>query len=413
MHAELLGVSEALEKLLTHFEPLPTEQIPLSKALSRVLAEDIFAGHPLPPFNNSSMDGYAVRSQDLIGASKISPVVLDVIGDISSGVIELMPLTEKTAMRIMTGAPLPPGADSVVPVEETSRPNAMAHQDLPENVLILTPVQKGDYIRDTGQDVSQGQKVLERGHRLRPQDIGMLAAVGIAEPLVHSIPKVALLSSGDELVDVADDLLPGFIRDSNGYSLSAAVHAVNATPLRMGIAPDDPERVEEMLQNAVETGANLIVSSAGVSMGAFDFVRSVIEKRGRLEFWRINLRPGKPLIFGFFDEVPVLGLPGNPVSALVTFEIFVRPAVDKLSGVLTTKRKKFHAILDHDIESDGRESYLRASVKWNGDTYKAKLVGSQDSGVLSSLVEANALIIIPAGVQSVEQGSIVEAWHLS
>lgn len=413
MHAELLGVSEALEKLLTHFEPLPTEQIPLSKALSRVLAEDIFAGHPLPPFNNSSMDGYAVRSQDLIGASKISPVALDVIGDISSGVIELMPLTEKTAMRIMTGAPLPPGADSVVPVEETSRPNAMAHQDLPENVLILTPVQKGDYIRDTGQDVSQGQKVLERGHRLRPQDIGMLAAVGIAEPLVHSIPKVALLSSGDELVDVADDLLPGFIRDSNGYSLSAAVHAVNATPLRMGIAPDDPERVEEMLQDAVETGVNLIVSSAGVSMGAFDFVRSVIEKRGRLEFWRINLRPGKPLIFGFFDEVPVLGLPGNPVSALVTFEIFVRPAVDKLSGVLTTKRKKFHAILDHDIESDGRESYLRASVKWNGDTYKAKLVGSQDSGVLSSLVEANALIIIPAGVQSVEQGSIVEAWHLS
>ncbi len=413
MHAELLGVSEALEKLLTHFEPLPTEQIPLSKALSRVLAEDIFAGHPLPPFNNSSMDGYAVRSQDLIGASKISPVALDVIGDISSGVIELMPLTEKTAMRIMTGAPLPPGADSVVPVEETSRPNAMAHQDLPENVLILTPVQKGDYVRDTGQDVSQGQKVLERGHRLRPQDIGMLAAVGIAEPLVHSIPKVALLSSGDELVDVADDLLPGFIRDSNGYSLSAAVHAVNATPLRMGIAPDDPERVEEMLQIAVETGANLIVSSAGVSMGAFDFVRSVIEKRGRLEFWRINLRPGKPLIFGFFDEVPVLGLPGNPVSALVTFEIFVRPVVDKLSGVLTTKRKKFHAILDHDIESDGRESYLRASVKWNGDTYEAKLVGSQDSGVLSSLVEANALIIIPAGVKSVEQGSIVEAWHLS
>lgn len=412
MYTELLGVSEALQRLLSHFKPLPAERISLSDALWRVLAEDVIAPHPLPPFDNSSMDGYAARARDLVGASGESPIELNVIGDISAGVVVDKPLGKLTAMRIMTGAPLPPGADCVVPVENTLNPNALVNQELEKTIKVFDEVQEGDYIRRAGNDVVNGRQVLDKGHRLWPPDIGMLAALGVPAPLVHGRPKVALLSTGDELVDVSQGLQPGFIRDSNGYSLAAAVESAHAIPLRMGIVPDEAQIIEEKMDDAVSSGADLIVSSAGVSMGAYDFVRSVIEKRGVLEFWRINIRPGKPLLFGYFDEVPVLGLPGNPVSALVTFEIFVRRVLDTLSGVSNTKKLSIHAHLGHDIKSDGRESYLRARVEWVDGNYRANLVGSQDSGVLSSLVLANALIIIPEGVQSLARESIVEVWLL-
>lgn len=412
MHTELLSVSEALERLLSHFEPLPAERISLSDALWRVLAEDVIAAHPLPQFDNSSMDGYAARARDLVGASSESPIELNVIGDISAGVVVEEPLRKLTAMRIMTGAPLPPGADCVVPVENTHNPNALVNQKLEKTIKVFDEVQEGDYIRRAGNDVLNGRQVLEKGHRLRPPDIGMLAALGVPKPLVHHRPKVALLSTGDELVDVSESLQPGFIRDSNGYSLAAAVESAHAIPLRMGIAPDESESIEEKMDEAVCSGADLIISSAGVSMGAYDFVRSAIEKRGVLEFWRINLRPGKPLLFGYYDGAPVLGLPGNPVSALVTFEIFVRRVLDTLSGVSNTKKPRIHARLDHDIKSDGRESYLRARVEWVDGNCRANLVGSQDSGALSSLVLANALIIIPAGVQFLARESTVEVWLL-
>lgn len=412
MHTELLGVSDALERLLSHFKPLPAEKISLSDALWRVLAEDVIAPHPLPPFDNSSMDGYAARARDLIGASSESPIELNVIADISAGVVVEKPLKKLTAMRIMTGALLPPGADCVVPVENTLNPNPLVNQELKKTIKVFGEVRAGDYIRRAGNDVLNGHQVLDKGHRLWPPDIGMLAALGVSTPLVYGRPKVALISTGDELLDVSQSLQPGFIRDSNGYSLAAAVESAHAIPLRLGIAPDELESIEEIMDDAVSSGADLIVSSAGVSMGAYDFVRSVIENRGVLEFWRINLRPGKPLLFGYFDEVPVLGLPGNPVSALVTFEIFVRRVLDTLSGVSNANKLSIHAYLDHDIKSDGRESYLRARVDRVEGKYRANLVGSQDSGDLSSLVLANALIIIPEGVQSLARESIVEAWLL-
>jgi molybdopterin molybdotransferase len=412
MLRDLISVDEALQKLLHTIEPLPSETIVLTDAVDRVLAEDVIAKDDIPPFSNSSMDGYAIHSSDVIEASENAPVRLEVTGDISAGEHDLGTLVSGQAMRIMTGAPLPRGADAVVPVEFTSDPEAMAEKALKGEVFIKSAVREGDYIRQAGQDVRVGTRVLSSGHRLRAQDIGILAAIGIAKPEVHQLPKVALVSTGDELISAENKLRPGLIRDSNGYSLGAAVHVSGAIPIRMGIAPDDSEVVASLLYKSVESGADLIVTSAGVSMGAYDFVRSVVQSSGYLEFWRVNIRPGKPLLFGSFEGVPILGLPGNPVSALVTFEIFVRPTIERLSGIDKTERFTLIARLAHDIKSDGRESYLRASLSRRSYGYEAELVGSQDSGVLSSLVEANALIIIPAGVKKLAAGDKVETWVL-
>lgn len=407
---DLLSVEQALENLLANIKPLPTEEIPLRDALGRVLARKIRAQDDIPSFDNSAMDGFAIHAQDVHSANKQNPVALRIVGDISAGSANLEQLKPGSAMRIMTGALLPAGADSIVPVELTTDPGAMAEKALPDTVLVTASVQPGAYVRRAGQDVHAGSDVLPKGHRLRPQDIGMLAAVGVPKPSVYRQPKIALLSTGDELIDVSDALKPGLIRDSNTYSLAAAVEAVGAIPIRLGIAKDDREMVTNLLSQGVKAGVNLIISSAGVSMGAYDFVRSVVQSNGHLEFWRVNIRPGKPILFGTFKDIPILGLPGNPVSALVTFEIFVRPVIERMSGQPEVMRLNMKARLKHDLQSDGRESYLRAKVEWAGDEYKAELVGSQDSGILSSLVKANALIIVPSGVTSLTKGDTVEAW---
>lgn len=406
----LLDVEQALEKLLANITPLSTEEIPLRDALGRVLAGDIRAQDDIPPFDNSAMDGFAVHAKDTYSANRQNPTVLRVVGDISAGSINLEQLKPGSAMRIMTGAPVPPGADSIVPIELTTNPEALTDKSLQDTVLVTASVQSGAYVRKAGQDVRTGSNVLSRGHRLRSQDIGMLAAVGVPRPSVYRQPKIALFSTGDELIDVSDALRPGLIRDSNTYSLAAAVEAAGAIPIPLGIAADDKEMVSNMLSRSVKADADLIISSAGVSVGAYDFVRSVVQSSGHLEFWRVNIRPGKPILFGAFKDIPFLGLPGNPVSALVTFEIFVRPVIARMSGLPGVTRLNIKARMMHDLQSDGRESYLRARVEWSGEEYKAALVGSQDSGILSSLVKANALIIVPAGVTSLTKGDRVDAW---
>lgn len=412
MLRDLISVEEALNKLLESIQSLPSETIPLADAVTRVLAQDVIAQEDIPPFNNSAMDGFAVHSADVAEASEDAPVRLSVAGDIAAGENRPDTLAPGQAMRIMTGAPMPPGADAVVPVEYTSDPEAMAEKALANEVLIRSPVDGGAFVRLAGGDIKAGTKVLSIGHRLRAQDIGILAATGVANPEVHQRPRVAVISTGDELINVDNALMPGQIRDSNGYSLAAAVEVSGGIPIRMGIAPDDLETVTSLLYKSIEAGANLIVTSAGVSMGAYDFVRSVVQSSGFLEFWRVNIRPGKPLLFGSFEGIPVLGLPGNPVSALVTFEIFVTPTIERLSGLSESNRVVFIARLAHEIKSDGRESYLRANLTRKSYGYEAELVGSQDSGVLSSLVKANALIIIPAGVKTLKAGDKVKAWLL-
>ena len=407
-----MSVTQALESLLQDVGTVSAETVPLSRALRRVLAQDILAPLDLPPFSNSAMDGFAVRAKDVADASQGNPVHLKIVGDVLAGEAKATSLQVGQAVRIMTGAVIPKGADAIVPVEFTNDPGALTEKALPEIVVILKGVKSGDFVREAGQDVKQGNKVLSSGHRVRPQDIGMLAALGVSNPSVYRKPKVAIISTGDELIDLDGELRPATIRDSNGYALAAAIESSEAEPIPMGIVADDPQQLTERLDLCVESSADLIISSAGVSMGAFDFVRTVVENKGHLEFWRVNIRPGKPILKGSYGGIPIIGLPGNPVSALITFEIFVKPFIDRLSGAKLSERLVVMASLIHPVISDGRESYLRAKLTQGDHGYEVGLVGSQDSAVLSSLLEANALIRIPAGIKSLSKGEIIEVLAL-
>lgn len=405
---DTLSVLAATERLLTGLVPLESEIVGLEQSLGRVLAQHVLASTSLPPFDNSAMDGFAVRAADVRSATRDRPIVLKVSGDIPAGAVEVQPLASGEAVRIMTGARMPVGADAVVPVERTSSAEPMAGQQLPERVAIMSPVGPGEYVRREGIDVLSGHRVIQAGVRLAPAHIGMLASLGLTEVTVHRLPRLALISTGDELVDIDQPLRPGQIRDGNGYALAAAVRQAGGVPLRLGIVGDDLDALVERLEEAVASGADVILSSAGVSLGAYDFVRSAVERQGRLDFWKVNIRPGKPLVSGSFKGVPFVGLPGNPVSALVTFEVFVRPMIDRLAGLTVTTRARLTARVSERVSSDGRESYLRGSLNWEGGEYRVRLAGSQDSSVLSSMIRANALIVLPAGVRPVEIGEEVE-----
>jgi molybdopterin molybdotransferase len=312
----------------------------------------------------------------------------------------------------MTGAPMPNGADAVIPVEETDFDHRAPGTPAPKTVSVYKSLNAGDYVRAQGTDVQTGQPVLKSGHKLRPQDLGLLAMLGVAEVPVYGRPRVALLSSGDELIPVDEPLRPGKIRDSNTYTLAALIEDAGAEVLRLGIAADRRDSVEGLLANAAAQKVDLILSSAGVSVGAFDFIKDVVEAQGELTFWRVNMRPGKPLAFGSFKNIPFIGLPGNPVSAFVGFEVFVRPALERLSGLEAGSRPRVRVQLAENISSDGRESYLRANVREEDGILSAHLAGHQGSGNLLSIVQANALLIIPAGVKSLAAGMEVDAWLL-
>jgi len=408
----LLSVEEARTRILSHFRPIGTETLPLAKCARRVLATNIAAQNNLPSFDNSSMDGFAVIAADLIDADSASPRTLSVVADIPAGTSPDVTLVPGQAARIMTGAPMPAGADAVIPVEETDFQERSPGTPAPETVTVYKTLKAGDYVRARGTDVQNGQPVLQAGHKLRPQDMGLLAMLGVANVPVYCRPRVALLSSGDELVPVEAPLRPGKIRDSNTYTLSALLEGAEVEVINLGIAADRRESVEGLLQQAASQHVDLILSSAGVSVGAFDFIKDVVEAQGELTFWRVNMRPGKPLAFGQFKGIPFIGLPGNPVSAFVGFEVFVRPALERLSGIDVTSRPKIRVRLAEDISSDGRESYLRAHVHEENGILSAQLAGHQGSGNLLSIVRANALLIVPAGVKSLAAGNEVDAWLL-
>lgn len=409
---DLLSVKEAQQRLLEYFSPLPVEKISLWEAAGRVLAEPVAAAVNLPPFANSSMDGFAVRAADLASASQDQPVQLQVVADIPAGQVVEVHLDSGQAARIMTGAPLPDGADTVIPVEDTDFNTREPGVAAPDQVLIYRAGAPGDNVRPAGQDVRVGEPVLQPGRRLRPQDIGFLSMLGVPQVSVHRLPRTAFFSSGDELLPADQPLLPGKIHDANSYVLSALLREAGSVPVGLGIVPDQADAVQNCLDRASDEGVDLIVSSAGVSVGAFDFVRSVVEQQGRLDFWRVNMRPGKPLAFGHYRGIPFIGLPGNPVSAFVGFEVFVRPALNKLSGVSHWQRQTFRVRLAEPVESDGRESYLRAWLSEENQHIVAHLTGHQGSGNLRSLVQANALLVIPSGVKSLPAGAEVDGWLL-
>lgn len=409
---KLLSVQQATQRLWGAFVPVETTLVPLAEAAGRVLAEEIHAPLDLPPFDNSSMDGFAVRAAEVREASPEHPVVLHVVADIPAGGGEKLELQAGQAIRIMTGAPLPDGADAVVPVEDTDQGIRQAGTALPAQVAIYRPAPPAANVRPRGQDVRSGELVLPACLPLRPQDVGLLAMLGLPEVCVYRRVRVALLSTGDELLPVGTPLRPGAIYNSNGYTLSALLAAAGAEVVDLGIARDSLASVCERLDLAAAYPVDLILSSAGVSVGAFDFVRAAVEAHGRLDFWRVNMRPGKPLAFGFYGSTPLIGLPGNPVSAFVGFEVFVRPVLARLSGLEAVPRWVQPVELAEAIESDGRESYLRASVHFEEGRWLARLAGHQGSGNLRSLVQANALIILPSEVKSLPIGARISAWLL-
>jgi molybdopterin molybdotransferase len=408
----LLSVEQALTRILSHFQPVKTESVPLSEATKRVLALDIAAADDLPLFDNSSMDGFAIRAVDSSNAAPASRVTLSVVADIPAGSSPTMTLAPGQAARIMTGAQLPRGADSVVAVEDTDFHNRDAGSAAPEQVQISKPVKSGENVRPRGMDVHAGDIVLRKGHTINAQSAALLAMLGYSEIELYKRPRLALFSSGDELLAVDAPLEPGKIRDSNSYMLAALVESTGTEVLRLGVAKDSRDSVTNLLEKAVTQNADLILSSAGVSVGAYDFVKGVIESNGALDFWRVNMRPGKPLAFGNYRDIPFIGLPGNPVSAFVGFEVFVRPTLGRLSGLLDRSRHTVQVRCEQEILSDGRESYLRASVHEEDGVLNARLTGHQGSGNLLSLVQADALLIIPAGVKCVPAGQEVNAWLL-
>ncbi len=405
----MLSVTEARERILSHFQTTTEETLPLIKCANRIVALDITAPYDLPLFNNSSMDGFAIRAEDSATAADGSHLTLSVVADIPAGSAPTVTLTKGQAARIMTGAQIPNGTDAVIPVEDTDFNSRDAGTIAPQTISFARKVDHGENIRLRGTDLKAGDIVLHKGRKLKPQDLGLLAMLGMANVSVYKIPRVALLSSGDELIEVDLPLTDGKIHDSNSYALAAAIENAGAEVIRLGVAKDTHESVTTLLKKAIHEEVDLIISSAGVSVGAFDFVKEVIESNGKLDFWRVNMRPGKPLAFGEYQGHPFIGLPGNPVSAFVGFEIFVRPVLEKLSGQLNGSRLTVRVRCEQEIESDGRESYLRAKVRNENGVYTASLTGHQGSGNLLSLVQADALLIIPAGVKCVPVGQEVDA----
>jgi molybdopterin molybdotransferase len=353
------------------------------------------------------MDGYAVRADDVQNAGRDSPVTLSVVADIAAGHPSEVTIGPGQAARIMTGAPVPAGADAVVPVEATDGGRAWSAQ-----VAILQRAKRGEHVRPAGGDVRRGDQVLSASAVIRPAEIALLAALGLAQVRVMRRPRVAILATGDELVEPGEQLLPGQIRNANGWSTAALVMRYGGLPIQLGIARDTTDDLRAKLAGGLAAKADLFVVSAGVSVGAYDLVKDVVTSDGELNFWRVRMRPGKPLAFGLYHGVPFFGLPGNPVSAMLTFEQFVRPAIIKLSGRANWHKPELQVELAEAVTSDGRETYARAWVRREGQRYVARLSGGQASNVLSALVAANALVVIPDGQTRVEAGARVSAQML-
>lgn len=401
----LIGVEEALQRILAHVRPLPPERVLLLDALDRVLTGDIVAGSDIPPFENSAMDGYAVVAADC----QAPPVTLRVIGTVAAGATPAARVERGTAVRIMTGAPLPSGADAVVRFEQTSEGRGEGGDKPHGNIVqILQAPAPGDNVRHAGEDVAAGQTVLRAGTLVRPQEVGMLAALGHAHVAVHRRPRVAILATGDELVGPDEPVTPGKIRNINEHSTAALVRRCGGIPLCLGIARDTMDDLRAKVHEGLAQSPDLFLTSAGVSVGDFDIVKNVLASEGHMEFWSVAMKPGKPMAFGSVRGVPLVGLPGNPVAAMVSFEQFVRPALMRMAGWRDWRRPVVRAIAQNLIENSGRRYFVRAIVNRDGGHYVARTTGEQGAGVLTSLVRANGLIVVPEDVSRVYPGDEVE-----
>jgi molybdopterin molybdotransferase len=407
----MLSVAEAQQAILSNIRRLEPETVSLLEALGRVLAEDVIAATSLPAFDNSAMDGYAVRADDLLGASPDRPVRLPIVADVPAGHPTAVEIAAGTAARITTGAMLPRGADAVVPVEDTDD-SARGASELLKSVAIYHAPELGAHVRRVGDDVRRGEHVLSAGTLIRPSEVALLSALGHDRVMVYRCPRVALLATGDELVPFEQQPGPGQIRNVNEYSTAALVRRYGGVPLLLGIAHDRTEEVAAKLEEAIGQGADLIVASAGVSVGAYDVVKDAVHAHGSIDLWKVRMRPGKPIAFGSYRQVPFFGLPGNPVSAMMTFEQFVRPVLRIMCGFTQWKKPTVTVTLLEAIESDGRETYARAWVERRDGVWTARLSGGQGSNMLNSLARANALVIVPDGVTHLDAGAPAQAQML-
>lgn len=400
----LLTVDQALHHILGVLTPLPAERVPLLASCGRVLAEDVRAAQDIPPFTNSAMDGYAVRAADVAAATPAAPACLRVVGQVAAGDAPEGEVLPGAAMRIMTGAPLPRGADAVVRFERTRADGG--------DVLILAAAQVGENVRPAGEDVRAGAIALAAGLIIRPPIVGLLASLGYSHVACHRRPRVAVLSTGDELVDIDAPVTPGKIRNSNGYTLAALVQEAGGEPVPLGIAHDNYADLHARLEAGLAEGVDLFLTSAGVSVGDYDVVKDVLAGEGAMDFWQVAIKPGKPLAFGRIRGVPIIGLPGNPVAAAVAFEAFARPAIFRLLGRVGATRVTLPAMLAEDIENSGRRHYMRAFVRRADDgfvvTTRGYGVTVQGSGILSSLAWANCLLIVPESVTHLAAGMPVD-----
>ncbi len=413
-----IAVEEALNYILDHIKPLPVEVLPITQCLNRILAQEAVSDCDVPPFVNAAMDGYAVIAADLGECSATNPVKLKVIENIPAGVAPQKEVVLGTAARIMTGAPMPLGANAIVRFEETSEAQPLSGLSglADDEVAILHPISVNENVRPAGEDVQKGQIVLPKGKRLRPQDIGLLAATGGGHIAVHKIPRVAILATGDELVGVEEPLTPGKIRNSNEYTQAALVQSYGAEPVMLGVARDNIKDLTNKIRTGLKHKVDLFLTSAGVSVGDYDIVKTVLATEGVMRFWQVAIKPGKPLAFGVIEGVPLVGLPGNPVAAMIAFEVFARPAILKLAGYRNWEKPTLKATLQEDVYNSGREHYMRAFVSQTAAGYQVTTRGSgvqvQGSGIVSSRVWANALVVVPNEIRRLPAGTEVDVWLL-
>jgi molybdopterin molybdotransferase len=402
--ADLLSVDDARTRILARFGRLSEELVPLEDALRRVLARSVEARGFLPPFANSSMDGFALLSALTRSATHEAPVALRVRTTIPAGSGEPTAIDREEAARIMTGAPVPDGADAIIPFEDVD--------DLGDSILIRSEVREGACVRPAGQDVVPGESVLPAGLEIRAAQIGMLAALGIDQVWCVRRPEIAIVATGDELVPPGNELRRGQIYNSNVPMLAASVEEAGGRPSMLSTIKDDPGAIAQALEAAF--GSDLILTSGGASVGDFDHVRAAMGVGGDIGFWRVRVRPGKPLIFGSIGDTPLIGLPGNPTSAMVTFQVFARPAIRVMLGQ-SPLEPEIEAVVDETIENrGGRQTYARVRLRLESGRFHASLSGPQDSAMLLPLSRADGLLVVPEDVDEMKPGDVgrVLVWRL-
>ena len=410
-HADMLSVEEAYEKIMAYFSPLEAEDVPILQALGQVLARDVVSPLRLPPMDNSAMDGYAVRHHDIVGASQESPKLLRVIEQVAAGQVPSAEVVAGTAVRIMTGAPTPVGADTIVPFEETDELERSGRGLGLDEIGIRYELSQGSNLRPAGEDVKKGEVVLSAGQVVRPAEVGVLASLGMASVAVIRRPVVAILATGNELLEVGEPVGPAKIYDSNSFSVAASVVKYGGIPRVLGIARDNLEDLNLKISQGADS--DLLITSAGVSKGDYDIVKDVLMERGEISFWSVRMRPAKPLAFGAIHspgggQVPHLGLPGNPVSTMVAFEEFARPAILKMLGKTRLAKPTIDAVLEGPIYNvDDRRVFARVEITQRDGTYYANPTGPQGSNILTSMSRANGLAICPEDVPEMRAGQRV------